>query len=134
MKLIPLLLLCATSLQAQIPESPTGLRVASLPPAPSTNYPLGATIPLPVTMGTNNPLGYELLGKAAWWYRPDTNVWAPEASINGLEWAHAGSQWSSIGDRANRTSTNGYIHFGWSYTEATNDPNVNWQVRIKRIK
>lgn len=125
MRFILLFLATAASLFAQ----------SSLPP-------IGSTIPLSVTATTNHP------GAVAQWRRPDTNLWTPEFSTNGVEWTDANfvagwvsiptmycewTQWSAMDYRSNRIAKVPYL--GWNYVETPSSAQVNlWQVRLKRIR
>jgi hypothetical protein len=115
---------------AQAPNPPGAIRIVS--DAPSLR-PIGATIEVPVTLGTNNPYGLEHLGAAAWWWRPDTNVWTPEYSTNGVDWFR-GNHTAFLPPRDDRVSN--VFHFGWNFTETgTNWFGTNfWRVRIIRVK
>lgn len=131
MKLAPLLLLCASSLGAQSPPSaPTGLQVGT----PTPFYPTNSTILLSVFTGTGGPFGFTHQGFAAYWQTPDTNVWLPEISTNGLDWSHAGNQWSAIAPRPERTTNLIQRTDLWNYTETSTNWTPTWQVRIRRIK
>jgi hypothetical protein len=123
-----LLLLLPVALLAQAPNPPGTLRIVG------DFLPVGTTVPLPTSTGTNNPLGFpqELAG---WWTPPDTNVWQAEWSTNnGALWTPAGNEWAAIPPRAQRGSKAFYL--GLHYTETgTNWLGTNvWLVRIRRIK
>lgn len=128
-----LLLLLPLIVLAQVPSAPTNLRITLVTTA--VDPPIGSTIAVAVSKGTNNPMMFpqEL---AAWWREPTVGVWRPEFSTNGVTWTPTGNEWIGLGERVNRT--NGHFS-GWHFTETgtktTNwlGPN-QWQVQIRRVK
>jgi hypothetical protein len=96
----------------------------------ATYWPIGSTIPVPTSTGTNNPMGFDTQ-LAAWWEQPDTNRWQAEYSTNNIEWLPASNEWMTMQPRAARMAHAPYL--GLHYTETGSRP-LQWKVRLKRVQ
>lgn len=137
--LIAFALLLVAVAVAQVPSAPQNL---SLSVSAVIDMPIGTTIPVPVTMGTNNPLGLAHQEFAAYWQMPSapvrqfngsfSNIWVPEVSTDGLAWSPAGSHFAQMLPRWLRTNDGAWCLECWNFTEiGTNNPTL---VRIRRIQ
>jgi hypothetical protein len=86
---------------------------------------------VPVTAGSNNPLGIAHVGLAAYWHPPDTNYWQPEFNFpayNGTNWSFCGNHWIGPGGwHSTETGTNWMIN-GLPVTISN-----QWTVRIRQL-
>jgi len=88
MKCLPLLItITALTAMAQVPSSPTNLRVSA-----ATDLPVGSIIPVPVTPTNGQFVAYWYSPpyvqrtNASNWIQPIANAWIPEVSTDGANW------------------------------------------------
>lgn len=111
-----ILLYASALLLGQVPEAPTGLRIA---PA----NPLLIDVPAVIEDGRF----------IAHYNGQPSGIWIPEWSTNGgLSWERATTEWAAIPARADRV-----LGLGYSlprYTEISTNGLSSWLVRLRRIQ